>query len=172
MRRALLVSGIVALLLVAARLRIQASTPQPQCPEGSDLIGAWQSLEVTQAPTGGDTYDGRTAVLGKAGPGIRVFSKRHYAYLQVSNPAEPRPDLPTPPPTAEQLLAIWGPIAANGGLYDVSCDTLNTRPYIAKNPRAMRPGFRIPFLFKIVGDSLWLDGPPAVGTVKYLRLDR
>ena len=88
MRRALLVSGIVALLLVAARLRIQASTAQPQCPEGLDLIGAWQSLEVTQAPTGGDTYDGRTAVLGKAGPGIRVFSKRHYAYLQVSNTAE------------------------------------------------------------------------------------
>ena len=172
MSRLLLASGVAVVILAAATPRPHAFASRPQCPDASQLMGAWESVEVTKAPSGGDIYDGRTAVLGKAGPGIRVFSKRHYAYLQVSNAAQPRQDLPVPPPTAEQLLAIWGPIAANGGPYDVACDTLFTRPYVAKNPRAMRTGFWIPFLFKLVADSLWLDGPPAVGTVKYVRLDR
>lgn len=172
MRRMLMASSLAVVVLAAGTFQTHVSASGPQCPDASQLIGAWQSVEVTEAPTGGDIYDGRTAVLGKAGPGIRVFSKGNYAYLQVSNAAQPRPDLPVPPPTAEQLLAIWGPIAANGGPYEVTCDTLSTRPYVAKNPRAMRAAFRIPFLFKIVGDTLWLDGPPAVGTVKYMRLDR
>ena len=172
MRRLSMIVLVAAATLGAARTRTQTSRAQSQCPDASALLGGWQSVEITEAPTGGDIYDGARAVLGPAGPGMRVFSKGYYAYLQLSNAALSRPDLPKPPPTAEQLLAIWGPIAANGGAYDVHCDTLNMRPFVSKNPRAMRPGFRVPFLFKITNDSLWLHGPSAVGTVKYVRLDR
>ena len=172
MGRLSMISLVAIAALGAASTRTHISRAQAQCPDASALLGGWQSVEITEAPTGGDIYDGAPAVLGPAGPGIRVFSKGYYAYLQLSNAAVSRPDLPVPPPTAEQLLAIWGPIASNGGAYDVHCDTLNTRPFVSKNPRAMRPGFRLPFLFKITSDTLWLHGPPAVGTVKYVRLDR
>ena len=171
MRRALLVSAVAVTALFASAMERSNPAAQSSCPDPARLIGAWQESEVVAAPTAGDVYDGARVVAGKAGPGMRVFSKGHYAYLRVSNAAMPRPDLPAPPPTMEQLLAIWGPVATNGGRYDVKCDTLNTRPFVAKNPRAMNPGFRIPFVIRLVGDSLWLQGPPALGTVKYVRLD-
>ena len=139
-------------------------------PAASALVGVWQPQEVTQLPTRGNLLDGGMPVLGAAGPGLWIITPRYYSLIELNNGAMPRP-AESDTITAAHLLAMWGPVAANAGPYDVRGDTFFTRPIVSKNPRAMRmpPGRR---LFRLTGDSLWLTFLPAGTTIKYVRLDR
>jgi hypothetical protein len=58
--------------------------------------------------------------------------------------------------TADELRAMWGPMAANAGAYDVSGNLVTIRPIVAKIPVVMKPGANEVYAFRIEGDMLSL----------------
>ncbi len=136
----------------------------------SQLVGVWQPLEVTELGTRSSPLDGGMPRLGAAGPGLVIITARYYALLELNNAGLPRPSEPDSAPTAAELMAMWAPLAANAGTYEVKGDTLFTRANVSKNPRAMRlpPARRI---IRLVADTMWLTRP-GNGTIKYVRLER
>ena len=56
--------------------------------------------------------------------------------------------------TADLLRAVYGPVAANAGTFEVSGNTLTLRPTVAKNTFPMVPGFFNEYEFTLDGDTL------------------
>ena len=75
-----------------------------------------------------------------------------------------RPDLAGGEATAsaDQLRAVWGPVIANAGTFEVSGSTLTIRPSVAKQPFAMADGAFVEFSCTLEGDTLELDSPRTV----------
>jgi hypothetical protein len=72
---------------------------------------------------------------------------------------QPRAEVQNPEvkkPTADELLAAWGPFTAASGTYQISGDTLTMRPSVAKNPQVMAPGNFLLNTFKIERKTLTL----------------
>ena len=138
--------------------------------DASRLIGVWQPVEVTSLPLRASLLDGGMPRLGPAGPGLVIITPRHYALLELNNGGLPRPSEPDSTATAAELIAMWGPLAANAGTYEIKGDTFLARPTVSKNPRAMRlpPARRV---IRLLADTLWFDRP-GNGTIKYVRLER
>jgi hypothetical protein len=147
--------------LTAAEL---GSQPAPQ-----DIRGVWQMTEVTITGPNARVISSRDALLIVAGG--------YYSFTRVTT------DQPRPEPkdyasaTADELRAVWGPFTANAGAYELSAETLTTRPMVAKNPAFVRGGFAV-YSYRLDGNTLTLteqrtrDGPvtnPA--TYKYTRLE-
>jgi hypothetical protein len=115
---------------------------------GGVLEGAWHVAEL------------KTADVSAQDPAsVFLFSGNHYS-IAYTNSAAPRipfakPDAPT---DAERVQA-FGTIVANSGTYEVAGDTLVIRPVISKNPNYMGGG-EDRFVFRAVGDTLWLVGVP------------
>ena len=163
------------LVLVSCASRpgsLARSEPTNRSTPAAALIGVWQVVEVVEAPQRADIYERGLPIVGPAAPGLYVFTARHYSLTLLNNRGWPRPSLPTPAPTAEQLLAIWGPFAANAGPYEIRGDTLITHGVAAKNPRAMGLGHEARVLFRIVADSMWVTGLRVGGTMKWVRIER
>ena len=72
--------------------------------------------------------------------------------------------------TAEQLRAVWGPVQAQAGTYEVRGDTIMQRIVVSKNPAAMRSGDGGRYRFRMAGDSLWITNLTDRSTGKYVRL--
>jgi Lipocalin-like domain len=95
-----------------------------------------------------------------------IFSGGHYSLMFVTNSA--RPDLPGPEianATADQLRAVWGPLTANSGTFQVSGNTLTTRSRVAKNTFVMASGAIQEFTFTVKGDTLTLSVAKGVAGV-------
>lgn len=119
---------VVLALLAGASVRAFA--------EDSLLVGVWQ-LDV-----------------GETARGLYLFTPTHYSMLLV---AANRPDIPdTNKATAEELRALWGPMLANAGSYDISGDLITIHPVAAKIPVVMKPGATEVYQFKIEGKTLTL----------------
>jgi len=58
--------------------------------------------------------------------------------------------------TADELRAIWGPLLANAGTYEVSGDLITIHPIVAKIPVVMKPGANEVYRFRIEGRTLTL----------------
>jgi len=58
--------------------------------------------------------------------------------------------------TADELRAMWGPMAANAGTYDVSGNLVTIRPIVAKIPLVMKPGANEVYAFRVEGNTLSL----------------
>jgi hypothetical protein len=72
--------------------------------------------------------------------------------------ATDRPDVAdTNKATADELRAIWGPLLANAGTYDLSGDLLTIRPTVAKFPVVMKAGANELYRFHIEGKTLTLQ---------------
>ena len=113
------------------------------------LQGAWKVVQVTT--TGADA---RT--ISSPQPGLYLFTAKHYAVVAVQGD-QPRPNIPpgeADKATAEQLRATWGPFTANAGTYELSGETLITKPMVAKNPGIMQGGSGLTFSVKLEGDSV------------------
>jgi len=54
------------------------------------------------------------------------------------------------------LRAIWGPLLANAGNYEVSGDLITIHPLVAKIPVVMNPGANEVYQFRIEGKTLTL----------------
>ena len=103
----------------------------------SPLVGTWQldSQQSTQA-------------------GLYLFTPTRYSMtLAASN----RPDVAdTSKATADELRAIWGPLLANAGRYDIAGDLITIHPLVAKVPVVMKPGTTEVYQFRIDGNILTL----------------
>jgi hypothetical protein len=110
--------------------------------------------------------------------GIVIFSGRHYSIMYLGNSA--RPDLPFTEigkATADQLRAVWAPLTANSGTFQVAGNTtLTTRATVAKNTAPMASGVFQEYTFTLKGDVLTLtlaknatgavDNPPTLHLVR------
>ncbi len=157
------IGPIVAVALMGASVSVQAQT-------APSLQGAWRIAEVTTTGAAAGTNTSPQ-------PGLFMFTKQHYSIMSV-NGAAPRPMLDAPkdpgnPTDAEKLANydVWLRFTANSGTYQVSGDTLTTRPLVAKNPGVMAgaPGT---WTYKIQGNTMTLSQKSTQGRWVTLRLTR
>ena len=100
----------------------------------SQLQGVWAVQEVSFANPVDNPPNNPT--------GFIMFSGQHYSMMFLRN--GDRPDmgpLEAATASADELRAVWGPLTANAGIFEVSGSTLTTRPTIAKMTFPMAPGF-------------------------------
>jgi hypothetical protein len=104
----------------------------------SPLVGVWQ---LDSGPS--------------AQAGLYLFTPTHYSMVLA---ATDRPDVAdTNKATADELRALWGPLLANAGTYDISGDLLTIRPTVAKIPVVMKAGANEVYRFHIEGTALTLQ---------------
>lgn len=107
------------------------------CAADSPLMGVWQ-LDAEQSP--------RAALY--------LFTATRYSMVLA---ATDRPDIAdTGKATADELRALWGPLVANAGTYEVSGDLMTIHPLVAKSPVVMKPGASEVYQFRIEGNVLTL----------------
>ena len=155
-------------VILALLAGVFPSLSSAQSPSG--LQGAWQVVEVTTTGPNGSTNS-------RPQPGVYLFTARHYSITAVLS-AEPRPVFKDPANvTGEEALAVWTPLQAQSGTYEVAGGSLSLLPMVAKNPGVMRTG-RKPdvYSFTVQGDSLTLvqksDGFGQLANPTTLRLQR
>src|SRR5882724_3307385 len=103
----------------------------------SPLVGAWQ-LDPG--------HSGQAALY--------LFTPTHYSMVLA---ATDRPDIADmSKATADELRAIWGPLLANAGTYEISGDLITIHPLVAKIPVVMKPGANEVYRFRIEGKTLTL----------------
>jgi len=123
--------------LIAAALIMLATAFSTAFAADSSLVGAWQ-LDPGQAR--------QTALY--------LFTPTHYSMVLA---ATDRPDVADmSKATADELRAIWGPLLANAGTYEVSGDLITIHPVVAKIPVVMKPGANEVYRFRIEGKTLTL----------------
>lgn len=86
--------------------------------------------------------------------GLYLFAATHYSMMAA---AANRPDIAdTNRASADELRALWGPMIANSGTYEVSGDRITIHPIAAKIPVVMKPGATEVYQFRIEGKTLTL----------------
>lgn len=139
--------------------------------KSASLQGAWQAVEVTMTGPGART-------ITNLRPTLTVVSGKHYA--RVEDQAEtPRPILADiSKASADELRATWGPFVGEAGTYELTGETLTTRPLVSKNPAAMVTGTFIIYTCKFDGNFVTLtqqrnqSGPIAnPWTIKLVRVE-
>jgi len=126
----------------------------------SRLVGAWQL----------DSEQSRQTAL-------YLFTPTRYSMILA---ATNRPDVADMgKATADELRAIWGPLLANAGTYEITGDLITIHPLVAKAPVVMKPGANEVYQFRIEGKTLTLrqvrnargvavDSAP---TLKFVRVE-
>jgi len=118
---------IPILLAAASNIAFAADSP---------LVGAWQ-LDA-----------------GKSGQaGLYLFTPTRYSMTLAGTD---RPDIDMSKATADELRAVWGPLLANAGSYEVSGDQITIHPLVAKFPVVMKAGATEIYRFRIEGSTLTL----------------
>ncbi len=103
----------------------------------SPITGAWQ-LDPGQP--------------GQAG--LYLFTQTRYSMMLASTD---RPDIADmSKATADELRALWGPLLANSGIYEVSGDLITIHPLVAKIPIVMKSGATEVYRFHVEGKTLTL----------------
>jgi hypothetical protein len=126
----------------------------------SPLLGAWQldSGQSTQA-------------------GLYLFTPTRYSMTLA---ATDRPDIAdTNKATADELRAIFGPMLANAGTYEIAGDLITIHPLAAKIPVVMKSGATEVYRFQIEGETLTLRqvrnargvAVDAAPTFKFIRVE-
>jgi hypothetical protein len=145
--------GRVGLILVAGALVAAYAADSP-------LAGAWQ-LDSGQSPQAG----------------LYLFTQTRYSMMLA---ATNRPDIAdTSKATADELRAIWGPLLANAGTYEISGDRMTIHPLVAKIPVVMKSGANEVYEFRIEGKTLTLRqvrnargvAVESAPTFKFLRVE-
>ncbi len=129
-RRAALTVALGGLFLLPTHTRIvNAAADNP-------LQGAWQVTDQGGVPLAG----------------VYIFAGKYYSIMFATTD---RPDIAdTSKATADELRAVWGPMAANAGTYEVSGNLVTIRPIVAKIPVVMKPGANEVYAFRIEGNTL------------------
>lgn len=87
--------------------------------------------------------------------GLYIFTPTHYSMMAA---ARDRPDIvDTGKATADELRAMWGPMLANTGTYEISGDLMTIHPVAAKFPVVMKPGGNEVYRFHLEGNTLTLQ---------------
>jgi hypothetical protein len=144
---------IVGLILIAGAFVTAFAADPP-------LVGAWQ-LDPAQP----------------AQAGLYLFTPTRYSMVLA---ATGRPDVvDTGKASADELRAIWGPLLANAGTYEISGDLITIHPLVAKIPVVMKPGANEVYQFRIEGKTLTLRqvrnargvGVDSAPTFKFIRVE-
>jgi len=121
----------VVVVFVLAHISVSAAASGP-------LEGVWQVKDVGGMPVAG----------------LYVFTGTHYSMMFAT---KDRPQIDdTNKATADELRAMWGPMAANAGIYEVSGNLVTIRPIVAKIPIVMKEGANEVYAFRIEGNILSL----------------
>lgn len=145
-------------LVLAAILLVGASTAAPAA--DSPLAGVWQLDEAQSGMVG-----------------FYIFTPTHYSMMAATRDRADIVD--TNKATADELRAMWGPMLANTGTYEISGDLMTIHPVAAKFPVVMKPGANEVYRFHIEGNTLTLQqvrnarGVEAQGAVvrKFVRVE-
>src|SRR5215813_1157899 len=130
LKRAVFVAPLAALFLLPTHDRIvRAAADNP-------LQGVWQVMEVGGQPVAG----------------VYIFTGKHYSMMFATSDRPQVDD--TSKATADELRAMWGPMAANAGTYDVSDNLVTIKPIVAKIPIVMKPGANEVYAFRVEGNIL------------------
>jgi len=113
---------------------------------------------------------------GSGAAGVYMFTGTHYSMIAATTN---RPDIvDSSKSTADELRALWGPMLANAGAYEIEGDLVTIRPMVAKIPAVMKPGAYEVYRFHVEGNTLTLTqvrnvrGPVERGaTTKLARLE-
>jgi hypothetical protein len=137
------------------------------------LQGVWQTVEVTVTGPGA-----RTIVIPEPRPNLIILTPKYYSRVEI-HAEGPRPALTDmTKASADELRAIWGPVAAEAGTYTAAGNVLTMQPLAAKNPAAMAPGAFVTYTYKLDGNTLLVtyqkdQNGPIVNpvTVKAVRIE-
>jgi len=133
LRRAALVVLMTCVFLTSSQARmVRAAAASP-------LEGVWQVIDVG----------------GTAAAGLYVFTPGNHYSIMFATKDRPQID-DTNKASADELRAMWGPMAANAGTYEVSGNLVTIRPIVAKIPIVMAPGANEVYAFSVDGKTLSL----------------
>jgi hypothetical protein len=91
---------------------------------------------------------------GQPGAGVYIFTGRHYSMMVAS---ADRPDIvDTSRATADEMRALWNPMVANAGVYEVEGNLVTIRPIVAKIPVVMKAGAYEVYAFSVQDKTLSL----------------
>ena len=160
-------------VLVALICAVSLATGVAAQSKPGSLQGVWQTVEIRIAGA-----SPRTITIPSPGPYLTIFTAKHYSRTEVQSEA-PRPVLAdTAKATADELRAVWGPVIAEAGTYEVSGNTLTLHPIASKSPAAMAPGAFIANTYTLDGNTLTVTqvrnqaGPyPSPVTFKLVRVE-
>jgi hypothetical protein len=143
------------------------------------IQGVWKPVEVTVTNPNPPPNARPKGTHTNVQPGLVIITAKHYS-TTIDGAREPRPTTPVKEPgkpTVEELQARWGPFGAQAGTYEISGDTVTTRPVVAKNPTVQGKAV-IRWTIKLEGNNLWatmVEGPEGKveypTTVKYERVE-
>jgi hypothetical protein len=115
----------------------------------SPVEGAWEIQNITYAKPPANPVTKPT--------GMVIFSGNHYSIVFLTNSVRQEfPQGGVARASADQHRAVWGPLTANSGTFQVSGSTLTTRAKVAKNTFAMASGAFQESTFTLKGDTLTL----------------
>ena len=137
--------------LAASIVGVLSSHGTAQQPAARPIQGVWRIVEATI------TGPGARTISFAEQPSLTIITARHYSRVEVQATG-PRPILKdVAKASADELRAVWGPVVAEAGTYELTEDNLITmRPIASKNPAVMGPGVFITYAFKLDGDTLAL----------------
>jgi hypothetical protein len=131
-RRVALGAALGGLIIVPAHTRLMSAAAD------NPLQGVWRVVDQA----------------GRPAAGVYLFTARHYSMMVAS---ADRPDITdTSQATADELRALWNPMVANAGVYDVEGTLVTIRPIVAKIPVVMKPGAYEVYAFHVEGNTLTL----------------
>ena len=132
----------------------------PMLASAQSLEGVWRRTEgVTEGGPNAGTISGSDMQ-----PGLLIYTQDHYSVV-VLNGTEARPLIPQNPTDAD-LVATWGPLAAQSGTYEVNGSTITYHRVVAKAAANMLPAnATFSREFRIDGNTLQTSGTNADGSV-------
>jgi hypothetical protein len=158
---------IACMAALAVLVTVQSAAAQGK------LEGVWRVSEVT--------FTGANALkitVAPTHPSLFIITKKHFSFLNIANTTGTRPDLPQQGATDAQKVAVWTPVVAWAGTYEVKGNMYTARTIVAKDPSEMAPGNFSTSEFKIEGDTLTFtpktnqDGPIANPIItKFVRVE-
>ena len=116
-----------------------AATGLAQTPTASGLVGVWQVM-------GG---------AGQQSAGLYVFTRTHYSMMVA---ATNRPDIAdiNGASAPDELRALFVPMIANSGTYEIAGDLMTIHPIAAKFPVVMKAGATEVYAVRVDGNTLSL----------------
>ena len=139
------------LLIAALTIGLAATATTTAQPTGGSIQGVWRIVEATVPGPAA-----RTISFGER-PNLTIITASHYSRVEVQAD-KPRAAIPdVAKATADELRAVWGPVVAETGSYELGPgNSIKMQPVASKNPAIMGPGVFITYTYKLEGNTLSL----------------
>jgi hypothetical protein len=164
---------VVVLALAGSSSLVGQSKPSIQ--------GVWRGVEVTITDPNVQYDSLPKGTHTNLRPSLLIFTDKHYSMI-ADAATKPRPTAESlkvaGKPTPEELVAMWGPFAANAGTYELSGNTLTRHTIVAKNPSVQGEKYFVRYTITLDGNNLTMVGTETQAgktaypsTFKYVRVE-